>query len=230
MASISRRALAPVGAGTRLGTAPLGAHGRTDDCGDCWTWLAIDADSKLILSHAVGQRDESTCVRFLRRLNGATLGQFQVTSDGLGLYTNNVPFELGSRISFAQLVKSYSASQEETRYSPATITGIEIVPRFGNPDLDEVSTSYSERLNLSVRMHIRRYTRLTNAHSNDSPPRSDDQLVCGVVQLLPKEHGTSRPDAGNGGWSDRARLVNQGTTPSRKIGYELIRWDIRMRA
>ena len=136
-----------------------------DECGDVWTWCAIDADSKLILSHATGQRDEYTCTRFLRRLNNATDGSYQVTSDGLGLYTNNVPFELGSRVSFAQLVKEYKSTQVETRYSPAKIVGIEIIERFGSPDPDKISTSYSERLNLSIRMHVRRFTRLTNAHS-----------------------------------------------------------------
>lgn len=119
----------------------------------------------MILSHAVGQRDQGTCEEFLTKLNDATVGQCQITSDGLKLYTYNVPFHLGSRISFAQLVKSYSSSQTETRYSPATITGIDKTKRFGNPDEDKISTSFSERLNLSVRMHVRRFTRLTNAHS-----------------------------------------------------------------
>jgi transposase-like protein/IS1 family transposase len=135
------------------------------EVGDSWTWLAIDADSKLILSHAVGQRDESTCHRFLDRLNNATVGRLQVTSDGLGLYTHNVPYTLGSRVDFAQLIKCYSSSQEETRYSPAQIMKADKVARFGSPDMERVSTSYSERLNLSVRMHNRRFTRLTNAHS-----------------------------------------------------------------
>ena len=133
--------------------------------GDSWTWLAIDADSKLILSHAVGHRNEHTCRRFLEQLRDSTTGPCQVTSDGLRLYTLGVPLYLGTRCSFAQLIKTYSASQVETRYSPATITGIEKTIRFGSPDEDKISTSYSERLNLSVRMHVRRFTRLTNAHS-----------------------------------------------------------------
>ncbi|HEX4143199.1 MAG TPA: IS1 family transposase [Pirellulales bacterium] len=138
------------------------------EVGDSWTWLAIDADSKMILAHAVGQRDQSTCERFLKRLNSATIGPMQVTSDGLGLYTYNVPYALGSRVDFAQLIKSYSSSQEETRYSPAKIMRSDKVARFGSPDMERVSTSYAERLNLSVRMHNRRFTRLTNAHSKSA--------------------------------------------------------------
>jgi transposase-like protein/IS1 family transposase len=137
----------------------------TGDVGDSWTWLAIDADSKLILAHAVGKRDEIMCSTLLTRLNNATTGRTQVTSDGLSCYTHAVPMHLGSRVDFAQLIKTYKSTQEVTRYSPAAISSIEKVPRFGNPDEKLISTSYIERFNLSVRMHVRRFTRLTNAHS-----------------------------------------------------------------
>ncbi len=102
------------------------------DFGDSWTWLAIDAESKMILSHAVGKRDEGTCVRFLRRLNDATVGRMQVTSDGLSSYTHNVPFCMGTRVDFAQLVKNYSSSQSETRYSPATIISARRLPALAS--------------------------------------------------------------------------------------------------
>src|SRR4029077_3962745 len=98
--------------------------GYMDDSGDSWTWLAIDSKSKLVLSHAVGGRNESTYDRFMKQLSAATTGNCQITSDGLPLY-RSVPFYFGTRCSFSQLTKIYAASPAETRYSPAKIIGTE---------------------------------------------------------------------------------------------------------
>ncbi len=131
--------------------------------GDVWTWTALDADSKLMISWSVGQRDPGTCRDFMDDLAARLNNRIQLTSDGLGMYIEAVKMAFGKDVDYGMLVKSYGLAQDEVRYSPATCTGIQRRPLVGDPMESEISTSYVERQNLNIRMGCRRYTRLTNA-------------------------------------------------------------------
>lgn len=179
------------------------------NAGDVWTWTAIDADTKLIPSWFVGGRDSDAAIIFMDDLASRLANRVQLTSDGHKAYLEAVEGAFGNDIDYAMLVKIYGPSGEgEKRYSPAECIGAVKHRIEGEPDPRHVSTSFAERSNLNVRMHTRRFTRLTNAFSKKLENHAHSVALFAMYYNFVRIHKTLR------------------TTPAMAAGVSKRLWEI----
>jgi IS1 family transposase len=162
------------------------------EAGDIWTWVAIDADTKLIPSWLVSNRGGDAAKVFIADLAGRLSNRVQLTSDGHRSYLEAVEEAFGADIDYGMLIKTYSDTPGAGRYSPGICVGAEKKRVEGRPDPDHISTSYAERSNLTIRMHDRRFTRLTNAFSKKAENHAYSVALNFMYYNFVKLHTTLR--------------------------------------
>jgi IS1 family transposase len=183
--------------------------------GDAWTWVGIDADTKLVVSYLLGDRGKDSAFAFILDCAERIIGRPQLTTDALKVYPDAVEEVFGSNVDYAQLHKIYGAPTEEDyrRYSPARCIGCDMKTVQGDPDPEHVSTSYVEHSNLTMRMSMRRFTRLTNAFSKKLDNHGHAVAVYFMYYNFCRVHQTLRvTPAMEAGLTDRVWEIDELVT------------------